>query len=763
MNLSSKPLSSDCLQALEKGLSFVPTTYCNEFNVFLDFQKFFRTLRLKEFFSSNDSRLNLCPPTQHNTNSPPVNNLAIDPGAFHKKSTFMPPKNKNFSVETYCRLVERDVGQVLNKKREYTVFNNMPVAQRNALHDIKNDKSVVIKPADKGGSIVVMDTQYYDQEIYRQLQNQSFYTKLRGDPTNNFKKEIYDSLQTFLLRGDVTNKEFEFLKVDYPITPVIYILPKIHKNLAKPPGRPIIAGMGSLIEKISVFVDSFLKPHVQSLPSFVQDSQDMIKILQSVSLPQIPTLLVTLDVESLYTNIPHDGGIQAIDFFLREFLSDKKPTIECLKELTKLVLTKNYFMYKDDYFLQIKGTAMGSTMAPNYANLYMGFFEHEYVFNPTVNSYLSNILLWRRYIDDIFMIWCGSENDLLVFQQFLNHTSEHLKFTIEFNPSQVSFLDLLIIKDGSKLVTDLYRKPTDKNTFLHGLSFHPTKLKKSLPISQFKRIRRICSDTETFEKQRKELCQRFYDRGYSTKWIKEAAARFENMDQKEALVRKTLKPTNTRISCIIQYSALSNEFANIVRRHWHILNSDPVMRHCCKDPPRIVFKRAPNVRQMIVRADQGSDRSDNPFSVPEGNYRCGQCAQCNFTTKCQFFSHPHSGKQLKIKGVISCNTKNVIYMIKCPCGLAYIGKTRRCLKTRIAEHRSNIRLNDQRNPIAVHFNALKHNLATLRYIGIEQVKVPRRGGDVDRLLLQREAFYIYTLNTLSPRGLNLDFDLKSFL
>lgn len=174
---------------------------------------------------------------------------------------------------------------------------------------------MVIKPADKGGSIVVMDTQYYDQEIYRQLQNQSFYTKLRGDPTNNFKKEIYDSLQTFLLRGDVTNKEFEFLKVDYPITPVIYILPKIHKNLAKPPGRPIIAGMGSLIEKISVFVDSFLKPRVQSLPSFVQDSQDMIKILQSVSLPQNPTLLVTLDVESLYTNIPHDGGIQAIDFF----------------------------------------------------------------------------------------------------------------------------------------------------------------------------------------------------------------------------------------------------------------------------------------------------------------------------------------------------------------------------------------------------------------------------------------------------------------
>ncbi len=108
---------------------------------------------------------------------------------------------------------------------------------------------------------------------------------------------------------------------------------------------------------------------------------------------------------------------------------------------------------------------------------------------------------------------------------------------------------------------------------------------------------------------------------------------------------------------------------------------------------------------------------------------------------------------LKLKGVITCTTKNVIYMIKCPCGLVYIGKTQCALKTRIAEHRSSIHTNDQKNPVAVLFYSKRHNLSTLRYIGIEHVKsrLPRRGGDVNNILLKREAYYIYTLNTLSPK------------
>ena len=102
-------------------------------------------------------------------------------------------------------------------------------------------------------------------------------------------------------------------------------------------------------------------------------------------------------------------------------------------------------------------------------------------------------------------------------------------------------------------------------------------------------------------------------------------------------------------------------------------------------------------------------------------------------------------------------------MLKCPCGLAYIGKTSRSLKTRISEHRSNIRTHDSRSPVAVNFTTFSHSVSTLSYCGIELVKQPSRGGDLNALLLKREAFWIYTLDTLSPRGLNEDFDLRPFL
>lgn len=178
----------------------------------------------------------------------------------------------------------------------------------------------------------------------------------------------------------------------------------------------------------------------------------------------------------------------------------------------------------------------------------------------------------------------------------------------------------------------------------------------------------------------------------------------------------------------------------------------------------MVYKRPPNLRNMLVRADLPPPAPTHFLStVPSGNYPCGHCQQCHFTHKTKQFNHPHTGKKYNIKGIISCSTTNVIYMLKCPCGLAYIGKTTRSLKTRIAEHRSAIRNNVATSSVAVHFSAANHNVSTLKYIRIETIKPLRRGGDINSLLLKRELYWIHTLNTLAPKGLNEDFDIRPFL
>ena len=84
------------------------------------------------------------------------------------------------------------------------------------------------------------------------------------------------------------------------------------------PGRPVDSGCGSLTENISAYIDSILKPHMESLPSYVKDTSDFITKIHSLKgIPQ-SAFLVTLDVTSLCRNIPHDDGIEACDHFMSE-------------------------------------------------------------------------------------------------------------------------------------------------------------------------------------------------------------------------------------------------------------------------------------------------------------------------------------------------------------------------------------------------------------------------------------------------------------
>lgn len=127
------------------------------------------------------------------------------------------------------------------------------------------------------------------------------------------------------------------------------------------------------------------------------------------------------------------------------------------------------------------------------------------------------------------------------------------------------------------------------------------------------------------------------------------------------------------------------------------------------------------------------------------------------------FSHPKSGVDIKVRGRITCNTKYVVYLLKCPCNLYYVGKTKCELKTRICEHKCSIRNNDEKSSVARHFNSHKHTLSDLHYMGIETVSMPHRGGKRDKILLQRETYWIHYLDTLIPKGLNEEILFTSFL
>ena len=765
-------------------------------------KKFFRKLRLKEFFSdhsrpnealgsnpavndSNDSTASPPPPPpppssprslgalcSQNAGPHPLPNNVLDPPdvpptkSFRGKSYFIPPKYRNASLDTYCRLVENDVGNILGRKREYKIKDNLSQLEREELKILQKDNSLVIQSADKGGSIVILDHSAYDKEIRRQLGNAKFYRKLGSNPVATVQKRTHTLLNQLLERGSITKPEYEFMKVDNSVTPVFYTLPKVHKDFEDtPPGRPILAAIGSITEKISAFVDHALQPLVTALPSYTRDSMDFIEGIKPVLLNE-SDLFVTMDIEALYTHVPFEGGLLAAKHYLDK-RTDASPDTRCILDLLECILTSNYFLYGTDFYLQVSGVAMGSRMSPSFSSLYVGWFEETVIFNDAINPHIPYISNWRRYLDDIFFTWSGSETQLKAFHEFMNQMTEHLNFTMSADPNSMSFLDILIKKDGNTVKTDLFRKSTDRNSLLHGDSFHPRFLKKNLPVSQFNRIRRICSSNEDYLKQSTVLKERFKQRGYRDVWIEEAASRFDNTSQEECLSKRGRRDMEPKLTCCIQYSPQGRDIELAIKKYWHIVASDPHLQKCGFDtPPMLTYKRPPNLRNMLVRSDIPPQPAPTHFlsQIPSGNYKCGNCQQCVFTRKSHTFKHPQSGKTYYVKGIISCKTEGIIYMIRCErCNMAYIGKSTRALKTRITEHRSAIRRKDPSSPVAVHFASPGHDESSFSYMGIEAVKRPRRGGDLDNLLLKRELFWLFTLNTLEPNGMNQDFCIRPFL
>ena len=129
---------------------------------------------------------------------------------------------------------------------------------------------------------------------------------------------------------------------------------------------------------MSAFDDRELLPLLANIPSYIKDTTDSLnKLSRFDNLPD-NTILVTFDVTALYSSIPHNDGIGACKKYLdgRELSSISS---EDICQLIKFILEDNVFSFNDEYFLQVCGTAIGTRMAPCYANIFMAELEENFL------------------------------------------------------------------------------------------------------------------------------------------------------------------------------------------------------------------------------------------------------------------------------------------------------------------------------------------------------------------------------------------------
>ncbi len=146
--------------------------------------------------------------------------------------------------------------------------------------------------------------------------------------------------------------------------------------------------------------------------------------------------------------------------------------------------------------------------------LFLGLWEERFVYS-TSNVFREKTVWWGHYIDDFFFLFffAGSEKELLDFHAYINSSNEKLRVNLEYEKTEIHVLDLTIRKDAQGYhYTSVYREPTDRNTILHGESFHPPCLMKNIPYGQFQRLRWICDSDKDFKVQSTILTQQFEQR-----------------------------------------------------------------------------------------------------------------------------------------------------------------------------------------------------------------------------------------------------------
>ena len=137
------------------------------------------------------------------------------------------------------------------------------------------------------------------------------------------------------------------------------------------------------------------------------------------------------------------------------------------------------------------------------------------------------------------------------------------------------FLDTSIRIENNTIITDLFKKETDRNQYLLPSSCHPNHVTSNIPFSLALRIVRICSREEDREKRFGELRQMLLDRDYKPNIIKTAIDRARNIPRDDALQKVVRKSDSRRQVFVLTYDPRLPSANQIVKKHWRVMVQDP--------------------------------------------------------------------------------------------------------------------------------------------------------------------------------------------
>ena len=593
-------INSKTVRFLRKGLSFVPSNpdkaiMCRELDIF---KSQFINLINSDFV--NFVKLGNCFPnkSRETVKRPFIRNLQ----KLMKQSPGTEPLSK-------CKIPE--LGKIIDNEFE-KLKNSDLLAENDCLTEIPAISSnLVIKPSDKGSSVVVMRKDKYIAEGLRQLDDKASFLKLKGNMIDFHNLVSLEKvlLEKFFKRGNISYFTYKSL-VDRTVSnPSLYFLPKIHKPLINGgfKGRPVVSGERGPLRGIDKVLEGTLNCLLCLLPNRVRDTKDFLIRIRDLKFDS-QVSLVTLDVESLYPSIPLEEGIdilcqfyQSNRFCVEQYMSKlglTAPSVDIIREALRLVLFNNIFTFNEVWYKQIKGTAIGSSISVVFAEIYV----HIKLDGLFTNCPL--VYFFSRFIDDIFVIWGGTRSEFNYFLNSINDASV-LALSCEFHERVVHYLDVkisLIYHRGYVLETNVFTKANDLHMYLRYDSLHPWSIKNNIPFSQGLRYKRIISNPVNLSGELAKLMGYFIDRGYPKHVLNMALNKLARVDRETLLTGEKARGDNhTKFIGLRYHSKLSlvvKSFTRFINRFLNRNYGD----YGFNSNYNVVWKRHTNIKKLVVKS-----------------------------------------------------------------------------------------------------------------------------------------------------------------
>lgn len=460
--------------------------------------------------------------------------------------------------------------------------------------------------------------------------------KINVDPTMNFLKNINNAINK---TSNIINKYQKYhSKMIKPSAPKITGLPKIHKQ--DRPIRPLINFTTSPAYKIAKYMNKWLNDNINIVNDF--SVKNNLELVDKIISTKIPTnaKLVSFDVTNMYSNIPIAETIKITQELLIINKIDSKKIDEAIN-LLNIITNQNYFQHENLFYNQKDGLPMGSPLSGTLANIYLNYFEKTFIMS-NENKYQHNILYWYRYVDDILLLFDGTDRQLSNMHNYLNKIHPNIKFTIEKEiHKSINFLDLTIFNQNQSHSFKIFRKPTQTNHTIHKSSHHPYQHKIAAYNHMLNRLNTIPMNIDDYNRELQTIVEIANSNGYTEKLVHDINRKIiskinrhnltmlnndQNKNNKYISMNYNEKTSNIVKKVFRQYGYTvahktnNTVFKNLQNQNKHINEDSGVYKLTCNDCPKFYIGQTGRNFQQRFNEHIKEVNHDNPKINTKSNF-----------------------------------------------------------------------------------------------------------------------------------------------